>query len=118
MYLTYKKYIKDDLFFRPYGVHGIGHANRVLRLSMILAAQLGLSDNNKKILAIAVCYYDIGRIHDFTDDEHGERSVREIERKDLFELHDLTDDEKLLIKELIRCHSVDDENWKILFKRK
>ena len=111
MYDEYKKFVKDDLFFRPYGVHGVGHTRRVLKLALMLADEKNVSDGQKTLLAIAACYHDIGRINDCCDDEHGKRSVDKFIARNFNQRHGLSNDELELLFDLIMLHAVDDDFW-------
>ena len=111
MYNEYKQFVDPTLFFRPFGDHGVGHTRRVLCLAMKLAEKYGLSDNDKKILALACCYHDIGRWNDWTDDEHGKKSAEKMLKLKLNEMHDLDNEELEMVLDLIVFHSLDDELW-------
>ena len=111
MYNEYKQFVDPTLFFRPFGDHGVGHAKRVLYLAMKLAEKHGLSDNDKKVLALACCYHDIGRWNDWTDDEHGKKSAEKFLKLKLNKKHGLSNGELEIVLDLIVFHSLDDEMW-------
>ena len=111
MYHEYKQFITDNLFWRPWGDHGIGHTRRVLNIALKLADQYSLSANDKKLLAIACCYHDIGRINDWTDDEHGFYSSQKMVKLELDQKHELSEDELELVLDLITFHSLDDDQY-------
>ena len=111
MYDEYKKYIKEKLFFMPFGTHGIGHTRRVLNLALELAKYYNVPAKDMKVLAIACCYHDIGRLHDATDDEHGAISSEKMLKMKLDQLHNLTPDELSVILDLVVYHSMDDDLW-------
>jgi HD superfamily phosphodiesterase len=112
MYKTYKQFITEDLFFNPFGDHGVGHTRRVLYLAHKLADKYDLTPKDKIILAIACCYHDIGRTNDLTDDEHGAESANKVLRLELNKKHHLSDEESQRVLDLITFHSLDDELWK------
>lgn len=111
MYNLCKQFTTPDLFFRPYGDHGVGHTRRVLYLAMKLADKCGLNDENKKLLAIACCYHDIGRTNDWTDDDHGKKSAEKFLKMELNKRHWLNDKELEIVLDLIVFHSLDDKWW-------
>ena len=111
MYEKYKDFIKEKLFFMPFGTHGIGHSRRVLNLAMELAKYYNVPERDKKNLAIACCYHDIGRLHDATDDEHGAISSEKMLKMKLEQQHNLTPDDLSVVLDLIVYHSMDDELW-------
>lgn len=123
MFKTYKEFINHDLFLMPFGDHGVGHTRRVLYLALKLANKYELTEEEKKILAVACCYHDIGRVNDETDDGHGLLSVRKCERLKLQELHDMNDEDWYLVRDLIIFHSLydfrfprDDERSILMYK--
>lgn len=56
-------------------IHGRGHAERVLFHSLLLAKEYHLSLKDKRVLAEASLYHDVGRKNDRVDDSHGRRSA-------------------------------------------
>ena len=108
MFNEYKQFINPYLFLMPFGDHGVGHTRRVLYLASKLANRYMLNREEKRILAIACCYHDIGRVNDETHDEHGMLSVRKSERLGLQQLHDMSDEDWYLVRDLIIYHSLDD----------
>ena len=111
MYEEYKKYIIDDLFFRPFGDHGIGHTRRVLYLALKLAENYNLDENSKSVLAFACCYHDIGRTNDWTDDEHGKKSAEKALLLGLNDKCGLNSKDLERALDLIVFHSLDDDTW-------
>lgn len=111
MFEEYKRFINPDLFFRPFGDHGVGHTKRVLYLSMQLADKYHLSYKNKRLLTLACCYHDIGRDNDWTDDEHGKKSADKFLKLNLNNKHHISGDELELVLDLIVFHSLDDDLW-------
>jgi hypothetical protein len=111
MYKEYKQFVDPYLFFRPFGDHGVGHTRRVLYLALNLADKYNLPEKDKKVLAFACCYHDIGRTHDLTDDSHGGKSAKRVLHLKLNEKHNLNDDDLRRALDLIIFHSLDDEMW-------
>jgi HD superfamily phosphodiesterase len=111
MYNEYKQFVTDDLFWKPFGTHGVGHTRRVLYLALLLADKKNLTEQEKKILALACCYHDIGRWHDEEDDEHGMDSSNKFLDRGLDKKHNLNPEEVEIILNLIVCHSLDDQQF-------
>ena len=111
MYEEYKQFIAKELFFRPFGDHGVDHTRRVLYLAMNIANKCGINDEDKKVLAFACCYHDIGREHDWTDDDHGAESAKKALRLNLNEKYGLNAKNLQRALDLIIFHSLDDEMW-------
>lgn len=122
LYKHYSKLINPKLFLNDGGGHGIYHTKRVLNLAMIISSSHNLSDVECKILALACCYHDIGRVHNETDDNHGELSAQKAVRLNLLENHGLSEREKETVLTLIRMHCLDDclfdgdERTKLLYQ--
>lgn len=111
MYNKYKSYIKEELFFRPFGHHGVGHTKRVLKIALTLAKMKQVSEHDTHLLAIAACYHDIGRKGDGVDDEHGQKSADDFLYLGLDKQHDLSYKDLYVVLDLIKYHAVDDSNW-------
>ena len=111
MYNKYKSYIKEELFLRPFNIHGIGHTRRVLKLALTLADIKQLSNHEKELLAIASCYHDIGRDGDYVDDEHGQKSADKFLYLGLDKQHNLSYKDLYAVLDLITYHSLGDEYW-------
>lgn len=75
--------ISLDYFHEPYGVHGINHAKRVLVLANELANNNILEEQYNSILSYCASYHDIGREHNFKDDNHGYKSYHKMLKHDL-----------------------------------
>lgn len=69
----------------PPGIHGKGHAERVLDFALKLS---GFFEVDKKVIVIAALLHDCGRVNDYDDPEHGERGA-------------------ILAKEFVRSHKID-----------
>lgn len=109
LYTQYKNLIKDDLFLRPYSVHGISHSKRVLWLTSQIADVIQLNHREEIILALACCYHDIGRINDCYDEEHGALSAKKVIKLGLLDGYGLNQEEIELILGLITLHSMPDD---------
>ena len=109
LYTQYKNLIKDDLFLRPYSVHGIQHTKRVLWLASQITDIIQLNHREEIILALACCYHDIGRINDCYDEEHGALSAKKVIKLGLLDGYRLNNDEIELVLGLITMHSLPDD---------
>ena len=109
MYTRYQQHVDAHLFLSPFGDHGVGHTKRVLYLASEIAKSYALDESEEKILALACCYHDIGRTHDWTDDGHGKDSANKMVRLKLDKLHSLSQSELDSVLNLIVMHSLDDE---------
>lgn len=109
MYETYKKYIKPEHYLDPYGIHGIPHVHRVLCLADKISANFKLTERERKVLALACVYHDIGRVHDDEDMMHGAASVRKLLALGLLSAHNCKEEDRFLIEKLIIAHCVDDK---------
>ena len=109
MYQYCKKYILPEHYTEPDGIHGIYHVHRVLYLADRLAEHYSLTDQEKKLLGLACCYHDIGRVHNWEDDSHGKLSCEKIMKLKLLENHGLKEEEKELIMRLITGHCLADK---------
>ena len=111
MYDKYLSRIKKEHYREPHGIHGISHVTRVLFHAGNIAKCYDLSDKEEQILALAVCYHDIGRVHNEWDKTHGLLSSRKVKKLGLLDSDGLTKEEKSLILKLITAHSLDDEEF-------
>ena len=118
LYEKYSKLIKPELFLNDGGGHGPAHTKRVLYLALMIAEDYNLSDEEYEILALACCYHDIGRMHNDTDDNHGELSAQKVIEMGLLEQYNSTSKEKELILNLIRMHCLDDHLFDAEGRRK
>jgi len=109
LYEEFVSNIKSRLFLFPSNIHGIRHTKRVLFLGDLLAQACALNEADKKLLALACCYHDIGRINDLKDDEHGLQSSRKFLRLKLNEKHNLTAEETEIVTTLITMHALPDD---------
>jgi putative nucleotidyltransferase with HDIG domain len=88
------------------GIHGVGHAKRVLLLAQELASLEQLPPEQTEILEFCALYHDIGRINDRKDDSHGERSVVKLQQHDFF---GLAPQHQRLAEYIITNHCIDDK---------
>ena len=88
------------------GIHGVEHAKRVLLLAQELASLEHLSPEQAEILEFCARYHDIGRINDWGDDLHGERSVEKLQQHDFF---GLPPQHRPLVSYIITNHSITDK---------
>lgn len=108
-YEKYKTMIKRECFKNPNGIHGMGHAKRVLYLALLLSYSLMLSEKEKKILAYCSAYHDVGRVGDSADFMHGIRSVTEINEKGYID--NFSTDEREIIQDVIKHHCIKDSEF-------
>ena len=112
MYKEYVGKIKDEHYEEPYGIHGVRHIKRVLYLAEKISAHYDLTEKEKKILALSVCYHDIGRWHNDVDPDHGKLSAIKMAELGLLDGEELDFIEKELIHHLIVCHCLGDDSFK------
>lgn len=112
----------DKTPIRKYGIHGIGHNNRVAVHTMLIAKHEGLLENDednkiKDILLTADYYHDIGRIGN--NGPHSKRSARRIEKLDLkfADGKPYTREDKNLVKFLAEGHEGKDQAFEKLAKK-
>lgn len=75
------------------GVHGKGHARRVLDFALKLSE---FFDVDKKIIVLSALLHDCGRIDDFDDPMHGERGA--VLAKEFIALHKIDVDSSLVAR--------------------
>jgi hypothetical protein len=88
------------------GIHGKEHAKRVLQLSQSLASLENLSTEHREIIEFCAIFHDIGRINDFVDNLHGQRSIEKLQKYDFFGL-ELRN--KIFVEYIIKNHCIDDQ---------
>lgn len=106
-YAHYREQIQPRWYFRPNGIHGVGHIKRVLLYVILLADDEGIDETGKDLLCLAAIYHDIGRQNDRVDPLHGAVSVAEIK-----ELHLPRPDDKQqqhILDFIIDGHCRDDQ---------
>lgn len=80
--------------------HGLEHTLRVTLLTQLIANELSLSEEDKKILATAALYHDTQRENDNEDKKHGLNSMLYYESN--------TEDANEIVSFLIKYHSLPD----------
>ncbi|PLS15053.1 hypothetical protein CVD28_24550 [Bacillus sp. M6-12] len=100
--------LKGSWFHKPDGIHGKRHIKRVLFLSLIMSYLDDLSEEDRQILIYASLYHDIGREHDWEDEEHGLQSVYKMEELKLT-TRGLNNEEVRILKFIMKYHCIRDE---------
>ena len=108
MYKEYVDKIKEEHYREPWGIHGIPHIKRVLYLAEQISSHYDLTGEEEQILALAVCYHDIGRVHNEVDRKHGMLSCVKLCNLGLLDAVNLSNEDKDLILRLITAHCLDD----------
>lgn len=114
----YNQIDKDIIVKR--GIHNINHNNRVAILSMIIAKNEGLFENDidnraKDILLSAAYYHDIGRKKGIITDNfgpHSKNSARKINKIDLTYANGkkYTERDKKILQAVVEAHEGKDKN--------
>ena len=102
----YSEKIIPEHYLDSIGIHGAGHAKRVLLLSAILADLNGLTTTEKDILYHGAVYHDIGRTCNGVDDTHGLKSWRKV--KALGILDKKSEEFERALEYVITNHSISD----------
>lgn len=113
----YNKTLQEQFssyFFKPYGIHGILHAKRVLLLSLALSHFNNLSEADTAILATASLYHDIGRTNDGVCFEHGKDSIQKA--LDLGLINGDINEENEILRYVIINHCLPDDQPESLDK--
>lgn len=110
VYYKYQNRLDPELFFEPYGIHGMEHTQRVLFWSIFLAEKLNLSKDDKKLLYEASILHDIGRKNNGCCTVHGQNSFIKAKELDIIAITDK--EEKEILKYIIDCHCIEDEYLK------
>lgn len=106
-YIVYKGLRSDIGVFKRDGDHSFEHTLRVLLWTLLMCAELGLSEDEQDILAIASLFHDVGRVNDSGDLGHGKWSRRIFEaNKDIKR----SKEKRAIIGFLIEFHCRDDED--------
>lgn len=100
--------LKGTWFHKPDGIHGKRHIKRVLFLSLLMSYLDDLSEEDRTILVYSSLYHDIGREHDWEDEEHGMESVYKMERLKLT-TKGLNNEEVRILKFIMKYHCIRDE---------
>lgn len=88
-------------------IHGPGHIERTLLHGAFGAMEEPLSPADTRLLLLACCYHDVGRVDDSLDDLHGHRSAQRIG-----ELTGLTGEDCKLVQAAVDAHSRSDHALK------
>ena len=80
----------------PPGIHGKGHAERVLDFALRLSE---FFDVDKKVIVLAALLHDCGRVNDYDDPAHGERGA--IMAKEFIDTHKIAVDAALIARCII-----------------
>lgn len=105
----WRKSVKAKSFnHNPYGIHGIGHTERVLVHALNLSNVLGLPEHEKEILAKSAIYHDIGRIHDYEDEEHGYYAVLMMQNNHTDAVRGMSKEARNILNYIIEQHCVED----------
>ncbi len=105
-YEVYSHLIRSEQYVEPKGVHGVAHALRVLILAQELAEINFLDDYYKTILIYSAAYHDIGREHNFIDDNHGYKSYQKIVKSHIL-LENLNLEQQKVLRFIIENHPFD-----------
>jgi len=100
--------IDKDLYFDPYGIHGISHITRVLMILDLIFERETLNTSEKTILSYAGLYHDIGRIDNTEDEAHGFNSYKKIIKFGLLDGVNLNAEEFEIMKFIIEFHCIND----------
>lgn len=93
----------------PTGIHGIGHANRVLFLSILLSELYNLSDKDKELIFTSAIFHDIGRINQDINAIHGELSYRKMHQLALLSPQSLGCEDDNVLKYIMENHCKSDK---------
>ena len=95
---TFRELKREELFRSP--IHGEGHIERVILLGALCAMERDLPDDDVRLLLLACCYHDTGRLSDWLDDAHGRRSAFKLER-----ITGLAGDDLAMVMAAVEAHS-------------
>lgn len=88
-------------------IHGLNHNIRVLLFAFIISEMEQLNEVDFNIILDSAKYHDIGRTNDLRDDEHGKRSSENL----LFLKGKYSENNFNILKTIIECHSIDDNEF-------
>lgn len=97
---------RPELFLRPYGIHGVGHARRVLFLVLLLCHLFKIAGVDRRLLALAALYHDIGRVDDGRCQIHGRNSAAKVSANELIVFN--TVDDRQTFDFIIEHHCIRD----------
>lgn len=77
LYLRWASFMNENVTFSLADslVHTQGHCGRVLLYAMMMAVEMGLSDEDTEALAHASIFHDTRRLDDYLDTGHGARAA-------------------------------------------
>lgn len=81
-----------DFSFKDSEMHTKYHCARVLLLSLVIAHQIGLGDEELDVLSMAAVFHDSRRLDDWLDTGHGERAAEYY--KESWSKYDISFDER------------------------
>lgn len=103
LFLSALKTLNYDALFDS-RIHGPGHIERTLLHGAFSAMEEPLTPEDTRLLFLACCYHDVGRINDGPDDLHGFRSAQQLST-----LTGLTGEELKLVQAAVDAHSRSDQ---------
>lgn len=95
----------DAYFERPWSIHGVKHARRVLFHTLILCELCKIEVRDKALLMSAALFHDIGRDSDGLCFKHGKRSVEKMVALDLAPIESETFS---ILKFIVTFHCIQD----------
>ena len=105
----YMEFILPQHYTCPNSVHGIAHVKRTLVLALKLLDKEKIEeDKDRRLMAYACIYHDIGRTSDGTDLAHGYMSWRKLKKLKLLDEMELSDEYKRILQFIIVNHCIDD----------
>lgn len=107
---VHRKYIREDLFIEPEGIHGIHHAERVMYLALNISKLEKYSESDMNILIEASKFHDIGRTHNGVCLIHGMHSNEKIDKYNL--LNGFSIEDENILKYVIHNHCIQDKYTK------
>lgn len=98
--------------------HGQGHIERTMLLGALLAQGEQLPPELTELLLLCCAYHDVGRVSDWLDRKHGERSAEKIAKGSLKEKFSGFSPEDInLALAAICAHSLSDRDMGLVFER-
>lgn len=92
------------------GIHGYKHSKRMIYLAHVMqyVCEIGLTDEEFRIIIAACVTHDIGRTHDGVENCHGLRSAKKIDKK-VKKLFNLSNDSLEQLKIIVQYHNLKDK---------
>ena len=114
-YEQYSQYERlETLFERPWGIHGVHHAWRVLFHTLVLCRLCRIDEADRNLLVSASLFHDIGRENDGRCYRHGKLSVEKMKLLNLFPA-DPESAERLNF--IISYHCIEDDECRSALQR-